>query len=136
MKKCSSRNTVQFLNEIDRNHESQPRKSLKKILLINTRPIINSTEKIHVILYMQHIYIIFSLLCGDCLNFLLWMVILRGITYNVYKRIFINFLYQRPKIQRFFRFFGNFLYWYGNFCHFTAPSGDFPNYLGISCRIQ
>ena len=30
MGKCSSRNTVQFLGEIDRNHESQLRKSLEE----------------------------------------------------------------------------------------------------------
>ena len=30
MRECSSRNTVQFLDEIDRNHESQLRKSLGK----------------------------------------------------------------------------------------------------------
>ena len=41
----SSRNTVQFLNETDRNHECQLRKSLEKILLINIRLIINATEK-------------------------------------------------------------------------------------------
>ena len=59
-----------------------------------------STEKkIHVILHMQHIHFIFSLLCGNCLHFLLWMMILHGITYNVYERIFINFLYQRTKIR-------------------------------------
>ena len=30
MRECSSRNTVQFLEEIDRNPESQLRKSLQK----------------------------------------------------------------------------------------------------------
>ena len=30
IRECSSRNTVQFLDEIDRNHESQLRKSLGK----------------------------------------------------------------------------------------------------------
>ena len=31
MRECSSRNTVQFLDEIDRNHESQLRKLLKNL---------------------------------------------------------------------------------------------------------
>ena len=35
MMECSSRNTVQFLTKIDHNHESQLRKSLEEILLIN-----------------------------------------------------------------------------------------------------
>ena len=45
MRECSSRNTVQFLDEIDHNHESQLRKSLEEILLINIWLIINATEK-------------------------------------------------------------------------------------------
>ena len=31
MRECSSRNTVQFLDEMDRNHESQFRKRLKNL---------------------------------------------------------------------------------------------------------
>ena len=47
----------------------------------------------------------------------------------------INFLYQHAKVQWFFWKFGNFLYWYGNFCHFTAPFNDFPEYSVYSSRI-
>ena len=68
--------------ETDRNHECQLRKSLREILLINIWLIINATEKkIHVILHMQYMYCIFGLLCGNCLNFLLWMMIFRN--YNL-----------------------------------------------------
>ena len=35
MKECSSRNTVQFLDEIDRNHESQLSKLLKENVIDN-----------------------------------------------------------------------------------------------------
>ena len=59
MRECSSRITVQFLNEIDRNHESQIRKllrNLKSILLLSIWRLINCTEKkIHVLQYMQYI---------------------------------------------------------------------------------
>ena len=44
MRECSSRNTVQFLNETDRNHECQLRNHWEK-LFINVRLIINATEK-------------------------------------------------------------------------------------------
>ena len=66
-------------HEIDRNHESQLRKllrNLKSILLLSIWHLINYTEKkIHVLQYMQYIYIIFSLMRGNCLNFLLWVMI-------------------------------------------------------------
>ena len=108
MRECSSRNTVQFLDEIDHSHESQLRKSLgklkKQILLMSIRPIINSTEKIHVILHMQYIFFIFSLLHGNCLNFLLWVMVFIFVAYNVYERILINFLYQRAKYRDFSKF--------------------------------
>ena len=42
---CSSRNTVQFLTEIDRNHECQLRKSWGTILLINIGLNLNATEE-------------------------------------------------------------------------------------------
>ena len=58
---------------------------------------------------MQYIYFIFILLCGNCLNFLLLMMIFIFVAYNVYERILINFLYQCTKIQQFFQMFGNFL---------------------------
>ena len=75
MRECSSRITVQFLDEIDRNHESQLRKFLKNLrdmLLLDIWHIINCTEK----KYMYYnIYIIFILMRGNCLNFLLWVMI-------------------------------------------------------------
>ena len=76
MRECSSRNTVQFLDEIDRNHESQLRKLLKNLggnLLLNIWYIINCTEKKNYIYY--NIYVIFILMRGNCLDFLLWVMI-------------------------------------------------------------
>ena len=46
------------------------------------------------------------------------------------------FLYQHAKSQQFFRIFGKFLFWYGNFCHFTAPFDDFSRLFGFSFRIR
>ena len=62
MRECSSRNTGQFLDEIDRKHESQLRKSVEEILLINIGLIINVTEKnacnysyiVYVLYYLVH----------------------------------------------------------------------------------
>ena len=57
MRECSSRNTVQILGEIDRNHESQLRKLLKNFggnLLLNIWYIINCTERNYI--YIYYIY--------------------------------------------------------------------------------
>ena len=77
MRECSSRNTVQILGKIDRNHESQLRKLLKNFggnLLLNIWYIINCTEK-----EITYIYYII-LMHGNCLNFLLWVMIFVFVT--------------------------------------------------------
>ena len=99
--------------------------------------IIYAAAKKYMYLYIYSVCtVLFCLLHGNCLNFLLWLMIFVVISYNVYERILINLLYQHAKIQRFFQIFRDFLCWYGNFCHFTAPFDDFPEYSGYSLRIQ
>ena len=60
MRECSSRITVQFLDEIDHNHESQLRKLLKNLrdnLLLSIWHFINCTEKkLHILQYIYYIY--------------------------------------------------------------------------------
>ena len=73
MMECSSRNTVQFLDKVDRNHECQLRKLLKTLrdnLLLDIWHIIDCTEK-----EIEYIYTIFILMRENCLNFLLWVMI-------------------------------------------------------------
>ena len=69
MRKSSSRNTVQFLDEIDRNPESQLRKLLKTF----KRALYCRIFGILLIVLKKNTIII--LMCGNCLNFLLWVMI-------------------------------------------------------------
>ena len=102
---CSSRNTVQFLNETDCNHECQFRKSLKKInCYYCIGLIVYATEKIHVLIHVLYVYCIFGQLYGNCLNFLLWLGIFCNIAYNVYERISINFSISVQKYSNFSKF--------------------------------
>ena len=101
MRECSSRITVQFLDEIDRNHESQLRKFLKNfrdiVLLDIWHIIVNCNKKIHI--YIYYIYpntwklLEFPPLGEDIRNCSLKM------STKLFKLIF---LYQRTKSQRFF----------------------------------
>ena len=75
--------------ETDCNCECQLRKSLEEILLINIWLIINATEKeMHVIIHMQYMYCIFGPLCGNCLNFLLWMMIFCNYSLQCLQKVF------------------------------------------------
>ena len=60
MRECSSRNTVQFLIEIDCNLESQLRKSLKNLFDKYSAYFLSTEKKLHVILSMQYICSIFG----------------------------------------------------------------------------
>ena len=73
MRECSSRITVQFLDEIDHNHDSQLRKLLKDLREDYCWVFGGCTERKFTC--MQYVYIIFILMCGNCLNFLLWVMI-------------------------------------------------------------
>ena len=135
MRECSSGNTVQFLIEIDRNPESQFSKSLKNVFDKYLAYCLSTKKKLHVILSMQYIYSIFGY-CVDisqisCTGDDFSSCILQSL-----RKDLINIPYQCANIQRFFRIFGKYLYWYGNFCHFTAPFDDFPDYSGFSFRIR
>ena len=59
MRGCSSRITVQFLDEIDRNYESQLRnllKNLRDVLLLGIWHIFDCTEKnAHTIIYILYL---------------------------------------------------------------------------------
>ena len=135
MRGCSSRNTVQFFDKIDHNHESQLWKFLKNLrdnLLLDIWHIIDCTEKkMHVLQYIFYICLnAWKLLGFPALGDDLHICDLKLST-KLFKLIF---LYQRTKSQQFFQIFRIFLCWYGKFCHFTAPFDDFPDYSGFSSK--
>ena len=58
IRRCSSRITVQFLDEIDCNHESQLRKLLKNLrdnLLLDIWHIIDCTKKNYIYIYILYL---------------------------------------------------------------------------------
>ena len=75
MGECSSRNTVQFLDEIDRNHEFQEiTEKFKRQPIAEYLAFLLIVLKEKKYIYYK-IYVIFNLMLGNCLNFLLWVKI-------------------------------------------------------------